>query len=88
MLIGKTITVTTSTTDILAGLPAGEFEVLIRHESLGVDVFLGDSSVSDTDGYLLNRNDVSPLRIKLFNEGLYAITDAGTGVIHVLAYSA
>lgn len=84
MLKGKTVAVGTTAVDLLAGIDADRpLELLIRHETLSIDVYLGDSSVTTSNGFKLDANDTSALRIHLHGDSLYAIAN-NTGNLYIL----
>jgi len=48
------------------------------------EIFIGNSGVTSTNGYILDNGDV--LRLSLVDgEDLWAVTSGGTGTLHVLA---
>jgi len=53
------------------------------HNSGGGVVYIGDSSVSSTNGYKLDNNDKMQLLVG-DHEGLWGITASGTNVVCVL----
>ena len=47
------------------------------------EIFIGNSGVTSTSGYIMDNGDV--LRMSLVDgEDLWAVTDGGTGTLHVL----
>jgi hypothetical protein len=47
------------------------------------EIFIGNSSVTSTSGYIMDNGD--ELRLSLVDgEDLWAVTDGGTGTLHVL----
>lgn len=86
MLVGKAVSVGTTAVDLLSGVDLDkDVEVQIRTKSLGVDVFVGNSSVTATDGFLLLRDgDLIKIRSS-GGEHPYAVTNGGTGTVYVLA---
>lgn len=87
MVAGRMVTVGTTAVDLISGLTFHEYEIVVRvPATLGVDVFLGDSAVSATDGFQISRTAGDIYRFTLRGEHLYAITNGGSGTITVLAY--
>lgn len=85
MLTGKTFSIPAGTQVPLVAFD-GEYEVVLRLGASG-QVYLGNSSVSDTDGFLWSTTGQN-LTLRLQGEPLYAATGPSSAVtLHVLAYS-
>lgn len=87
MVAGLTVSVGTTAVNLTSAFGLHEYEVLIRtpDSGLGVEVFIGNSSVSATNGFQLSRLGNQTYRFTLHGGDLYAVTTAGTGTIHILA---
>ncbi len=78
-IITSQVTVTT-TSQVIVSTDNVSREVLLhaKHE-----IYIGNSGVTSNNGYILDNGD--ELRMSLQEgEDLYAVTNAGTGTLHVL----
>jgi hypothetical protein len=87
MLVGKTVSVGTTATDLLAGVDIDKtYELVVRYTAAGgVEIALGNSGVTFSNGFQLPlAADIH--RFILNGERMYAITQSGTIDLYVLAH--
>lgn len=78
------VTVGTSATKMIEAGPNGAVAV-IHAASTGVDVYIGDASVTTGDGFILEGGGSTPALPLYPGETLYAVIDSGTQVVSVLS---
>ena len=81
VLANKQVTVTTAATLVIDGNDDGCY---VNVRTGAKVVYIGDSSVSISNGYLLDEDESISLILGP-NEGLYAIVEADTGTLYFLA---
>lgn len=89
MLTGKTVSVGTTAVDLLSGIDTDrELEVLLRWDaSASNTAYLGDSSVTSTNGFKIYSGEVvqsgQELRVRLHGDTIWAVA-SGSFSIYVL----
>ena len=78
-IITSQVTVTT-TSQVIVNVDNVQRDVLLHAKHA---IYIGNSGVTTTNGYLMDNGD--EVRLSLTEgENLYAVTDAGSGTLHVL----
>jgi hypothetical protein len=91
MLTGRTVTVGTTAVDLLDGIDTDrELAVRLRVRSTSNgELYLGDSSVSSTNGFKVPTSTGEELVLELHGDTLWAVSASGGGntVVDVLVIS-